>query len=528
MSAKTANSERRKNTRKRPPSLIYVELNVTNGGMMRDLCEDGFALRAMMPLIAGESTPFSFLLGESVRIEGVGQIIWVEEKGRVAGIQFTEVSPQSRRQIRSWLNEIPDSQEGKEEDEQPSTADAQTFAQLREELRSSPPRPEPARPGGRIFSQSEPVNAPPPVVPTKWPKELPSELQPPAVDETAKAQEPDHPHRADPIPFRGLPSFSATHDGIEIQFEPEPPDHESLEHVSGPETPVRRMKLPVFAEEDTVARPRLPSHMPDISKILMQPSRKATEHPSHQPILEPLEPLHPSLGMAESGRTGWFTLRRAVTIMIVLACVVALSVYRQAVGQSLIWLGEQIGGTPVTQAPVPPSPEDASNAESPQRSPSPSSDPATQAPAPSPPVDGNADHANTNNGATPKNSKPQTALPSITQNSPPPVAPLSGIAPSPAGEQGPETGLAEYTKAMQLLHGKDGSSSDPSEAVRLLWVSVEKGNASAELTLAEMYWHGEGVARNCDQTRILLSAAARKGNAEAQKRLKQFQREGCE
>ena len=85
----------------------------------------------------------------------------------------------------------------------------------------------------------------------------------------------------------------------------------------------------------------------------------------------------------------------------------------------------------------------------------------------------------------------------------------------------------EYAKAMQLLHGKEGNV-DPSEAVRLLWISVEKGNSSAELTLAELYWHGEGVARNCDQTRILLSAAARKGNAEAQKRLKQFQREGCE
>ncbi len=80
---------------------------------------------------------------------------------------------------------------------------------------------------------------------------------------------------------------------------------------------------------------------------------------------------------------------------------------------------------------------------------------------------------------------------------------------------------------MQLLHGKNPTE-DTSEAVRLLWISVEKGNPSAELTLAELYWHGEGVARNCDQTRILLSAAARKGNADAQKRLQQFQQEGCE
>jgi TPR repeat protein len=64
--------------------------------------------------------------------------------------------------------------------------------------------------------------------------------------------------------------------------------------------------------------------------------------------------------------------------------------------------------------------------------------------------------------------------------------------------------------------------------VRLLWISVEKGNASAELTLAELYWHGEGVTHNCDQTRILLSAAARKGNVDALRRLQQFQQQGCE
>jgi TPR repeat protein len=80
---------------------------------------------------------------------------------------------------------------------------------------------------------------------------------------------------------------------------------------------------------------------------------------------------------------------------------------------------------------------------------------------------------------------------------------------------------------MQLLRGKNAAADTP-EAVRLLWISVEKGHPSAEVALADLYWHGRGVVRNCDQTRILLSAAARKGNSEAQKRLQQFQREGCE
>lgn len=66
------------------------------------------------------------------------------------------------------------------------------------------------------------------------------------------------------------------------------------------------------------------------------------------------------------------------------------------------------------------------------------------------------------------------------------------------------------------------------EAVRLLWVAVEKGNSNAEITLAELYREGRGVAKNCDQTKILLTAAAKKGSAEAQKHLDHFLAEGCE
>jgi TPR repeat protein len=65
------------------------------------------------------------------------------------------------------------------------------------------------------------------------------------------------------------------------------------------------------------------------------------------------------------------------------------------------------------------------------------------------------------------------------------------------------------------------------EAVRLLWVAVKAGNVGAEITLAELYHQGRGVPKSCDQTRILLSAAARKGSRDARKRLDDFRREGC-
>jgi TPR repeat protein len=80
---------------------------------------------------------------------------------------------------------------------------------------------------------------------------------------------------------------------------------------------------------------------------------------------------------------------------------------------------------------------------------------------------------------------------------------------------------------MQLLGGRNGQVDMP-EALRLLWIAVEKGNANAELELAEMYWRGRGVIQNCDQALILLTAATRKGSAEAQRRLQEFQKQGCE
>jgi len=56
----TLKTNRRTQLRKRPLSLVYVELPPSNGGMMRDLSEHGFSLRAMLPLRQSEKVPFSF------------------------------------------------------------------------------------------------------------------------------------------------------------------------------------------------------------------------------------------------------------------------------------------------------------------------------------------------------------------------------------------------------------------------------------------------------------------------------------
>jgi hypothetical protein len=61
-----------------------------------------------------------------------------------------------------------------------------------------------------------------------------------------------------------------------------------------------------------------------------------------------------------------------------------------------------------------------------------------------------------------------------------------------------------------------------------LWRALAKGNPEAPVELATIYEQGSGVARSCDQARILLRSAAAKGNEQARQDLQQLQhRGGC-
>ena len=53
-------------------------------------------------------------------------------------------------------------------------------------------------------------------------------------------------------------------------------------------------------------------------------------------------------------------------------------------------------------------------------------------------------------------------------------------------------------------------------------------NAAAALLLSDLYVTGDGVPRNCDQARLLLDAAARKGVPGAGERIRDLPNLGCE
>jgi TPR repeat protein len=57
--------------------------------------------------------------------------------------------------------------------------------------------------------------------------------------------------------------------------------------------------------------------------------------------------------------------------------------------------------------------------------------------------------------------------------------------------------------------------------------AVEKGNSAAEVLLAGLYLRGDGVAKSCEQGRVLLQSASKSGNAEADAKLDELNANGC-
>lgn len=110
---------------------------------------------------------------------------------------------------------------------------------------------------------------------------------------------------------------------------------------------------------------------------------------------------------------------------------------------------------------------------------------------------------------------------------PPPAAEAHGASsPDQHAEQASESGNSDLAAAMEYLGGPIGKRNS-FKAARLLWSAVGNGNSDAEVVLADLYLHGNGVARSCEQGRVLLQAAAISGNVRGQKKLDELDTNGC-
>jgi hypothetical protein len=90
------------------------------------------------------------------------------------------------------------------------------------------------------------------------------------------------------------------------------------------------------------------------------------------------------------------------------------------------------------------------------------------------------------------------------------------------------SGSEEFALAQDYMSGTNGRVRDHATAAHWLWEAVSKKNTDATLLLADLYIKGDGVAKSCDQARILLDAAALKGRKDASFRLRHLQAFGCQ
>jgi hypothetical protein len=416
---------------------------------------------------------FCLSLENATRIEGESQVIWTGEGGRAAGLKFVEITPQSRAQIRDWLAALEEPSKEETKQTKPVASASELVERLRREARNVPPRPVAVKQESSVS-----VAAPEPEQTEPAPPGRPAEYRP----------------ESGSVASQILPSAS--------EVPPPPPP------VSEPPAPP-------------------PAHSPATSS--QNPAA------SHVPVWQKQAPaLVPLLALEDETEGGELATARAVRrslfsrtfrIILLLGLGAGIWFYHEEVGYQLIWLGQQMAGVTQTGASRNTADETSTSATAPSGvSPGPSNV------IPKAPAKSAGEAQMKKPQLSPPMSEPAAQeQPSSTtkEEAGTPGEQIAGeSSPGPA-EAPQDSGQAEYSEAMRILGGNEVGPKLP-VAVRLLWASVKKGNSDAEVTLAGLYRDGRGVQKNCEQTRVLLSAAARKGNALAQKSLQQIVRDGCE
>ncbi|HEX4537892.1 MAG TPA: hypothetical protein VH140_13155 [Candidatus Acidoferrum sp.] len=206
-----------------------------------------------------------------------------------------------------------------------------------------------------------------------------------------------------------------------------------------------------------------------------------------------------------------------VVIAAGVACLLLLAVllysFRETIGRSLISLGQTLSSpssspSENSQTQVPDTTKPEKEVQQPATTNAPKQDNAASS---------NGDKTSQSQSAASNNDKPEAVRSQEDREKtvPPPVKTenlFRDERPTPSSEEP----VAATTRNLS-----------PAEEVRALWSAVGQGNTAAEVTLAKLYLIGGGVPKNCDQARVLLRAAAKKGNSEAISKLSQITRQGC-
>jgi TonB family protein len=97
--------DRRRHARQRINSLSYVQLGDGNGGIVLNISEGGIAVAAAQPLDEGEGviTMRIEIPRSRKRLEVSGEIAWIGESRKEAGLRFAGLQEDALKRIRGWM-----------------------------------------------------------------------------------------------------------------------------------------------------------------------------------------------------------------------------------------------------------------------------------------------------------------------------------------------------------------------------------------------------------------------------------------
>jgi hypothetical protein len=105
----------RAHMRRKLSPMAYVELGQENGGILLNLSEGGFAVQSALTLSSREFSELRFQVPACQGwLTARGRVAWLSDSKKQAGIQFTELPGEARRQIHEWVSAEGDPKEARE------------------------------------------------------------------------------------------------------------------------------------------------------------------------------------------------------------------------------------------------------------------------------------------------------------------------------------------------------------------------------------------------------------------------------
>jgi PilZ domain/SPOR domain len=104
MTSNIAWSERRQATRTTLNSVVYINFDSDNGGIVLNVSEGGLCFHSVAPV--QREGPIRFWFSEhKQKIEADGEIAWMDESQKTGGLRFTALPEEGHEQIRNWISQ---------------------------------------------------------------------------------------------------------------------------------------------------------------------------------------------------------------------------------------------------------------------------------------------------------------------------------------------------------------------------------------------------------------------------------------